>query len=548
LPHYRIWCSSKNGFFILPAAYDRLPPKNVLEGQLKKKGRKLSMRKLKEAARLYLELNLGVRPIARACNISTSTASVYVEKLKGLTVPYKEISDMDEDAIYSLLFPKEEKASGKPMPDFNYLHGELKKKGVTLQLLHEEYKRDNPDGYERTRFYHLYQEWAKRADPVMRFTHKAGEKMFIDFSGDKPHYQDSKGQIIEVELFVSVLGASSYTFARAVPDQTKESFVNCNIKAFEFYGGCPECIVPDNLKSAVTHACYYDPDINKTFSAMAEHYNIAVLPARVAKPKDKAKVESGVLQAQRRILAAIRNRTFFSITELNKAISEETEKLNLRPMKLINKSRHDLFVETEKAALKPLPQERFVIASWKKAKVHIDYHVAVEKTYYSVPYTLIGQSVDIRYTGSIVEIYNKGKRVASHVRTNKPGFFITDNIHMPHKHRQYLEWTPERIKLWGEKIWPSTKELMDQIMERRDHPEHGFRSCLGIIRLSKTYSPERVEAACKRALELKAYNYKSIKSLLTRNLENQTSSAVKNIIPLHANVRGGSYYREAAND
>jgi transposase len=268
----------------------------------------------------------------------------------------------------------------------------------------------------------------------------------------------------------------------------------------------------------------------------------------VAKPRDKAKVESGVLQAQRRILAVLRNRTFFSITELNKAIHEETETLNLRLMKLINKSRYDLFIESDKPALRPLPEERFVIASWNKAKVHIDYHIAVEKTCYSVPYTLIGQPVDIRYTGSVVEIYHKGKRVASHARINKPGAFVTENLHMPHKHRQYLEWTPERIRLWGGKIGPSTKELMGEIMEHRDHPEHGFRSCLGIIRLSKTYSPERVEAACKRALELEAYNYRSIKSLLEHNLENLSAATRKNIVLLHANVRGGSYYGEAAHD
>jgi len=507
------------------------------------------MKKLKEVARLYLEHNLGVRPIARACNISTSTASVYVEKLKGLGATYKEISGMDEDALSGLLFPREEKASGKHSPDFDYLHGELRKKGVTLQLLYEEYKRDNPDGYERTQFYHLYHEWAKKGDPVMRFTHKAGEKMFVDFSGDKPHYQDPvTGKLREAELFVSVLGASSYLFARAVPDQTKESFVECNIRAMEYYGGCPECIVPDNLKGAVTHACYYDPEINRIFNAMAEHYHIAVLPTRKGKARDKAKVENGVLQAQRRILAVLRNRTFFGIAELNKAIYEEMEKLNRRPMTLINKSRHDLFMEIEKPALRSLPSERFVIASWLKAKVHIDYHVAVEKTFYSVPYALIGQDVDIRHTASVVEIYHKNKRVASHMRINKPGAFVTENLHMPHEHRQHLEWTPERIKLWGGKIGPHTKEFIDQIMQHRDHPEHGFRGCLGIIRLSKTYTPERVENACKRALELQAYTYRSVKSLLERSLENLTPGEKKNIIPLHPNIRGGSYYGEVTHD
>ena len=508
------------------------------------------MKKLKEIARLLFECNLGIRPIARACNISASTASTYVEKFKELGATYKEICEIDEDSLSDLVSPKAERTSIKVLPDFVHIAGELKKKGVTLQLLHEEYKRDNPDGYEKSQFYQLYHDWKKKADPVMHITHKAGEKMFVDFSGDRPHYQDpATGEMIGIELFVSVLGTSSYIFAYAVPGQTTESFIECNIKALEYYGGCPECLVPDNLKAGVTHACYYDPEINKTLAAMAQHYNIAVIPTRIAKPKDKAKVENAVLQAQRRILAALRNRTFFSLIELNEAILEETEKLNRRPMAVINKSRYDLFIEIEKPALKPLPSDKFIIASWTKAKVHIDYHVKVEKTYYSVPYTLIGETLDIMHTGNIVEMYHKGKRVASHLKMNKPGAFVTENLHMPSEHRQYLEWTPARIKLWGQKIGPHTKTLLEEIMEHRTHPEQGFRSCLGIIRLSKAYSPERVENACKRALEIEAYNYKSVKSLLQMGLEG-TATDVENkkIIPLHNNIRGNGYYREATHD
>jgi transposase len=516
---------------------------------MKKKGRKIPMRKLKEVARLLLEFKLGIRPIARACNISTSTAHAYVDRLKELDVPYGEIAVMGDDELEDLLFPKEERTPTKPSPDFDYLSKEMTKKAVTLQLLYEEYKKDNPDGYERSRFYALYRDWIKTVDPVMRFTHKAGEKMFIDFSGDKAHYQDpATGKIVEAELFVSVLGASSYLFARAVPDQTVEHFMGCTIRAFEFYGGCTEYLVPDNTKSAVTHPSYYEPDINRTFAAMAEHYHVAVLPTRVAKPKDKAKVESGVLQAQRRILASLRNRTLFSLAELNQAIVEETRKLNERSMTGIGKSRYDLFVELDKPALRPLPQERYTITAWRKAKVHIDYHVDVAKTYYSVPYTLLGQKVDIGSTSSIVEIYHRGTRVASHLRVNKPGAFVTDTRHMPHSHRQYLEWTPERIKSWGEKIGVHTRMLMEAIMEHREHPEHGYRSCLGLVRLSKLYPPERVEKACRRALDLNAYNYKSVKSLLERGLEKMSPEMTQKIIPLHSNVRGKSYYGEVDHD
>jgi len=517
---------------------------------MKKQGRRISVRKLKEAARLLLEFNLGVRPIARACKISTSTAHAYVDRLKELGVPYGEIAAMGDDELGELLFPQGEgQPPARPLPDFEYLAKEMTKPGVSLLLLHEEYKRDNPDGYEKSRFYELYNEWAKKADPVMRFVHKAGEKMFIDFSGDKAHYQDPvTGKTIEAELFVAVLGASSYLFARAVPDQTVGHFIGCVMRAFEFYGGCTEYLVPDNLKSAVTHPSYYEPDINRTFAAMAEHYYVAVLPTRVKKARDKAKVESGVLQAQRRILASLRNRTFFSLSELNAAIAEETKKLNERPMTGIGKSRYDLFLEIDKPALRPLPAERYRIAAWKKATVHIDYHVDVEKTYYSVPYTLIGQEVDVSYTSSMVEIYHRGKRIASHLRVDKRGAFVTDKLHMPHEHRRFLEWTPERIKSWGAKIGPNTKMLMEAIMEHREHPEHGYRSCLGLIRLAKLYPSERVEQACRRALDLEAYNYRSVKSLLERNLENADPETTQRIIPLHSNVRGKNYYKEENHD
>lgn len=521
---------------------------------MKKKSRRIAMRKIHEVCRLRLKLGLGVNQIAGACNISTSTASEYVSKIDALTLSYEDLSSLDEDEAYKLLFPDVTKKTDgdKPTPDFEYLARELKKKGVTLQLLYEEYRRDHPDGYSRSRFYERYRNYAKKLDPVMRFNHKAGEKMFEDFSGDRPHYiNPATGEKVEAELFVSVLGASSYIFAYAVDDQKTENFIRSNIRAFEYYGGCPACIVPDNLKSGVTSPCYYDPEINRTFADMAEHYNVAVIPARAGKPRDKAKVENAVLQAQRRILAALRDRTFFSLHELNEAIREEAEKLNLRPMAVTGKSRLELFQELEKPALRPLPAERFEIYNYKSpSKVHIDYHVEVEKSYYSVPYTFIGEPVEVKYNSRIVEIYNKRKRIASHLRTYRKGEYITEDRHMPHEHRQYLEWTPERIKNWGSKIGTCTKTLIERIMEGRKHPEQGFRSCLGIIRLSKQFTPERVENACKRALSVDACNYRSVKSILQSGLdkvayleEHMDTKPVE-----HTNIRGGEYYREVCND
>lgn len=521
---------------------------------MKKNSGRISMRKIHEVCRLRLKMGLGVNQIAGACNMSTSTVSVYVNKIEETKLSYEELTALDEDAIYRRLFPAaaEIPVSDKAIPDFEYLTKELKKKGVTLQLLYEEYRKDHPEGYSRSQFYEKYREYAKKLDPVMRFNHKAGQKMFEDFSGDKPHYINPEtGEKVEVELFVSALGASSYIFACAVDDQKVENFIKSNIRAFEYYGGCPECLVPDNLKSGVTSACYYDPEINRTFADMAEHYNVAVLPARGGRPKDKAKVENAVLQAQRRILAALRNRTFFSLHELNEGIREELEKLNSRPMAVTGKSRRELFEEIEKPALRPLPAERFEIYNYKKpTKLSIDYHVEVEKSYYSVAHALIGQIVNVKYNSRVVEVYHKNRRVTSHIRTYKKGKYITEDSHMPNEHRQYLEWTPERIKNWAEKIGPHTGTLIERIMEVRKYPEQGFRNCLGIIRLSKQYTPERVENACKRALAVDACNYRSVKSILQSGLDKVAYlEEQRDAKPIeHPNIRGGEYYREACND
>ncbi len=503
------------------------------------------MRQIKEICRLYLVQDLGIRPIARACNISPSTAQGYVNKLDELKLDFATIDAMGEEELKKLFRGKKPDMSRKPMPDLQYLAREMKRKGVTLQILHEEYLRQYPDGYSRSHFYQIYRSWAKSNKPTMRLNHKAGKNLFIDFSGAKAAYRDPEtGETLEAELYVAVLGASSYTFACAVASQKVEDFVGSTIKAFEFMGGCPECIVLDNLKSGVTHPCYYDPELNPTFAEMAGHYNVAVLPTRVRKPKDKAKVESGVQNVQRRILAALRDREFFSLYELNEAIAEELKMLNRRPMQVTGRSRYELFVELEKNELKPLPKERFSLSQWKKARVHIDYHVEVKKSFYSVPYRLIGKQVEIKYNERVVEIYHDCKRIAYHIRSHRAGQYVTDNAHMPHEHRYYLEWSPSRIKKWGATIGPHTRDLMEKIMQSKQHPEHGFRGCLGIIRLSRQYSPQRVEAASQRVLQFGAYSFKSVKSILAKGLDKVVPiEQAKNQKPIHHdNLRGESYY------
>jgi transposase len=516
---------------------------------MKKKG-KISMKKIKEVFRLHYRQKLSNRGIAKACNISPTTVSDYLKRASEGNICFDDIESLDEESIVALLYPDEKKDPEKEKLDFNYIHEQLKKKGVTRQLLWEEYKKDNPSGYKRSQFFQLYKDWARSLSPVMRMTHKAGEKMFVDFSGDKPYYIDPlTGEMVYVELFIAVLGASSYTFATAVRSQNLEEWIRAHIETFEYFGGCPEIIVPDNLKSGVKRACYYDPDLNPTYAEMIEYYTIAAIPTRPYKPKDKAKVENGVLNAQRRILATLRHITFFNLPDLNKGIREALEDLNHRQMQVIKKSRYELFIEIDKPALIPLPPQRFTLCTWKKAKVNIDYHIEIENSYYSVPYKFLHKQVEAKYNNLVVQIYYKGKRIASHPRSDEKGKFITDEAHRPPSHAGYLEWTPERIKRWGKSIGEHTESMMEKIMKSRRHVEQGYRTCLGILRLSKRYSPQRLENACKRALLIGGISYRSVRSILETNLDSvrdvEQESEGSGII--HENIRGRGYYKEKGN-
>lgn len=503
------------------------------------------MRTIREIARLHLDKHLSLRSIARTCNLSVSTVHHYVSTIKALGLDYHALDALSERELQERFRPEKKQPASRPVPDMERITREMKRRGVTLHLLYEEYHEAHPDGYGTTRFYAFYNAWKQQRKATMRFSYEPGEVMFVDFSGDKPSWvHPQSGEIITSELYVATLGASSYAFACAVPSQKSPDFLSATIKALEYFGGSAETMVIDNLKSGVTHACYYDPEINKSFADLARHYNIAVLPTRPGKPKDKARVENAVLQVQRRILAPLRHKTFFSPEELNAALADALEAFNNRPMQLYNQSRKERFLSFEQQTLQPLPSERFVISEWKKAKVHIDYHVQLEKSYYSVPARLIGKQVDLSFSSSLVTIYHNGHVVARHIRTVKPGQFVTDRRHMPHEHQQYLEWTPERIRNWAGKIGPNTVELIDAVMRSKSHPEHAFRGSLGILRLAKAYSSERLEHAAEKALERKLLTYKSIKSMMESGFDKVTlfdqeapATSLK-----HHNIRGGGYY------
>ena len=506
------------------------------------------MRKIKEVLRLKWAHELSNRHIAKSCSISHSTVADYVlrAKLAGLSWPLDP--DLDDAAIENLLFPAMDKQATekRQVPDMGYLYREMKKKSVTLQLLWYEYKQANPDGYQYSQFCNLYRQWVKKLDLTLRQEHRAGEKLFIDYAGQTVSIVDPKtGKITEAQIFVATLGASNYTFAEASLAQDLPSWIKAHIHAFEFFGGLPEILVPDNLKAGITNPCRYEPDINPTYQDLAEHYGTTVIPARSRKPRDKAKVESAVLVAERWILAALRNHTFFSLAELNTAIAEKLQDLNNRKFQKLDATRRELFETIDKPALKPLPSRPYEYAEWKKARVNIDYHIEIDRHYYSVPYQLVKEQVDVRITSSALEVLFKNRRVASHPRDFRQGAFTTRTEHMPKSHQRYLDWTPSRIIRWAETNGPKTQKLVIRILDSRSHPEQGFRSCLGIMRLGKRYSKERLEAACERALLINAYSYKSVESILKKGLDQQPFlfDQIENAQPLnHHNIRGKHYY------
>ena len=510
---------------------------------------RLSMRTIKEVLRLKWEKKFFNQQISQSCNIARSTIRGYLARAQNAGLSWPLPSDLDDGSLEAIMFPPAPtKAPDKGgLPAMESIRKELNRKGVTLYLLWLEYKAANPDGYQYSQFCLRYRQWTGKLDVCLRQTHRAGEKLFVDYAGQTiPVTDPVSGQIKEAYLFIAALGASSYTFAWASFSQDLPSWVEAHIQAFNFFGGVPEILVPDNLKSGVNKPCTYEPDINPTYHDLAEHYGAVVIPARVAKPKDKAKVESAVFVAERWILAALRNHTFFSITALNQAIAEKLQDMNSRKFQKMDGTRRSLYETIDRPALRPLPSSLYEYAEWKKARVNIDYHIEIDGHYYSVPYQLVKEQVEVRFTATTIEVLFKNRRVATHPRSYKRGAHTTLAEHMPKAHQKYLEWTPSRIMDWAGKNGPNTRNLASCIMENRKHPEQGFRSCLGIMRLVKQYSSERVEAACCRALHLKAYSYKSVESILKTNLDKQelpeSSSPEKPII--HYNIRGREYYQQ----
>jgi transposase len=512
--------------------------------------KRVSMRRIREILRLKHACGATDRAIARSIGVARSTIALYLDRTAaaGLSWP---LSDALTDRVFeAMLFAGAGTKPGcrrKAEPDWTHVHRELRRPGVTLTLLWEEYRAAQPDGYRYSRWCELYRDWESRLSPTMRQAHPAGERLFVDYAGQTVEVIDAKtGEITPAQIFVAVLGASNYTYAEATATQTLPDWIGSHGRVLAFLGGVPRQIVPDNPKVGVTKALWYEPGLNRTYLDLAAHYGTAILPTRTRKPRDKAKVEAGVLVVERWILARLRNRRFFSLAELNAAIAELVVDLNARPMKRLGVSRAEMFTELDRPALKPLPAEPFVYAEWRMRRVSLDYHVDIDGHYYSVPFRLIKEPVEARITARTIEIFHKGERVAVHLRGGHRGRHTTVPDHMPSAHRRYAEWTIERIRREAAAIGPSTGKLAALILESKPHPEQGFRACLGILRLARQYGRDRLEAACDRGLGIGARSYGSILSILQNGLDRARASprSAQGALPLdHPNIRGSGYYQ-----
>lgn len=514
---------------------------------LGEKGR-LKMRSIKEIINLHVKRDVSVRQISRSLSLPRSTIADYLRRYRANGLSLKDIQDLDDESLYRILFPHRRKSieSKKETPDFAYVHQELKRRGVTRLLLWEEYREQNPDGYGYTQFCELYKQWNKKVTVTMRQVHKAGEKMFVDYSGLTMGIIDQHtGKIKQSEIFVACLGASGYSFAEVSISQKKACFINSHSNAYYYFGGVTAVTVPDNLKSAVTTFDWYEPNINAGYQDMADYYGTVIIPARPYKPKDKAKVELSVKLVQRWILAKLRNRQFFSVSELNQEIRPLLDELNNRKIRLLGKSRRELYEELDKPALKPLPLEKYRYHEFKLCRVNIDYHIQLEKCYYSVPYQLAKKEVEARYSDYTVKIFHQNKRVAVHNRLHHPGAYSTIKEHMASAHRAYAEWTPSRLIGWSKSFGKNTEELIEAILNKKPHPEMGFRSCIGILNTAKEYDNEIVEAVSEKVLSLNAYQVKTFRSIL----KNKTYTKQKPALTItpdnnHENVRGEGYYTQ----
>jgi transposase len=507
--------------------------------------RELSMRQMRYVLRLHHE-GVSAREIGRRLGVARSTIQDNLKRATAAGLSWPLPDDLTEDALERRLFGRAGPPTGQRRriePDWAALAGELKRPAVTMTILWEEYRETHPDGYGYSRFCDLLRGFERRLTPVMRQHHVAGEKAFVDYSGKRVAIVDPEtGEIREAEIFVGVLGASNLTYAEATWTQKLPDWTGAHVRMFRFFGGAPKLLVPDNLKSGVSKSSFYDPEINRTYGAMAAHYSVGILPARPRKPRDKAKVEAGVRFAQTYILGRLRRMTFFSLAECNAAIAQAMQRMNERTMRKLGLSRRELFDRIERDVLIPLPADEWEFAEWGRARVNLDYHIEVHDFLYSVPHALIRAEVEVRATARTIEVFHRGQRVAAHERRYLGRRHGTDPDHMPSAHRRYAEWSPERFRRWAAKIGPNTEGLIAAVLQSRPHPEQGFRTCLGILRSYRGLDADRLEAVSARAVELGVLTCKGVAALIARKADADGKADRPATLFDHANLRGPGYF------
>ena len=504
------------------------------------------MEKVREILRQRWTLGLGVRTVALALGVSRSVVSKCTLRAERRGLSWEQVEVLDDGELSALLYggSASREGDGRAEPDVHWIHRELRRPGVTLELLHLEYLEQHPEGYRYTAFCSRYRRWLKLRGLSMRQVHRGGEKAFVDYSGKRPHYTDpDTGQRVDVELFVGVLGASNYTFAEATRTQQLADWCGSHVRMLEYFGGVPRVLVPDQLRSAVREPCRYEPTLNRSYERLAQHYGTAVVPARPRKPKDKAKAERAVQVAQRWILARLRHEQFFSLADLNVRIRQYLDELNDKPMRRYGgQSRRELFAQVDVPALSPLPDRAYEYSAWSKARVHLDYHVEVDRHYYSVPYALVREVVEVCLTATTVQLLHKHRVVASHARSYVPYAHTTNPAHMPKDHQKWLESDPAQVQSWARSVGPMTEAMVARILELRPEAQQGLRSAMGLMRVGEKYESDRVEAACTRALRFGARSYKPIAAMLRYGRERDDSSEPTYPSIQHSNVRGPDYF------
>lgn len=509
---------------------------------------RVTMSKLRHTLELLHSGTLSTRQIGAALGISKTTVSDIASCARAAAVDWALAQTLNDDELQARLYPPAvARPSHRIEPDCAHIHQELRRPGVTLQLLWEEYvQQHGGKAYRYSAYCEKYKAWRRSLKRSMRQTHQGGDKLFVDYAGQTvPIVDASTGEIKPAQIFVAVLGASNYTYACATASQKAEDWVASIIATLDFIGGVPALLVPDQPRALMARPDRYEPTEHRLLRELSEHYSLPVMPARPAKPRDKPKVEVGVQVVERWILARLRHQRFFSLDALNRSIATLLSDLNNRPFKKLPGCRASAFAELDAPHLRPLPATRMALASFKRARVNIDYHVEFEGHYYSIPHALVGQAVDLRITANTVEVLHGQKRVAAHALNPRKGAHTTTPEHMPASHRAHLQWTPGKLIAWGEGVGAATAAVVRWQMEHRAHPEQGYRACLGLMRLGRQYGADRLEAACARAQSIRSPSYKSIASILKCGLDLRALDApiaAQRSLPLHENVRGPGYY------